>query len=296
MLGSARKKWGTSSTHPIAPRRIIWYNTLRRGLKDRNHLDAGEGLRVSGGNDFPPLAIKGDRAMNGNRNKLSVFVDESGSFLFPDSDSRFYIIGMVFHNQSVDIAPQLKEMDRTIEEIGMDAKTFVFHAGPLIRREQGYEFMNRRLRERIFARMMTFARKVDFRYKCISADKRYANGSAQLADKLKAELETFIATHKPMFERIDSVKIYYDCGQSIITNMLHEVFNELPLCNVEFAQDVRPAKYRLFQLADLVCTLNLISLKLDSGITMSRSESKFFGGPKAFRHNILRRIKSKELP
>ena len=234
-------------------------------------------------------------ARNGDINKLSVFVDESGSFPFPDSDSRFYIIGMVFHDQSVDIGPQLKEMDRAIEEIGMDAETFVFHAGPLIRREQGYEFMNRRLRERIFARMMTFARKVDFTYKCIYADKKYTTGPDQLSHKLKTELTEFIESHKTMFDQLVSVKVYYDCGQSTITNILHDVFGRLPFLKVEFAQDVRPAKYRLFQLADLVCTLNLIALKLSSGMAMSRSESKFFGGPKAFRHNVLRRIKSKEI-
>ena len=108
--------------------------------------------------------------MNSNgQQKLSVFVDESGSFLYPDYDSRFYVIGMVFHDQSIDIRQQLTDMDRSIDEIGLDPETFVFHAGPLIRREQGYEFLGRRLRERVFARMMTFARKVDFKYKCISA-------------------------------------------------------------------------------------------------------------------------------
>ena len=39
---------------------------------------------------------------------LSVFVDESGRFQHPDPDSRFYIIGMVFHDQSDDIARQIK--------------------------------------------------------------------------------------------------------------------------------------------------------------------------------------------
>ena len=34
---------------------------------------------------------------------LSVFVDESGRFQHPDRDSRFYIVGMVFHDQSADI-------------------------------------------------------------------------------------------------------------------------------------------------------------------------------------------------
>jgi hypothetical protein len=59
-----------------------------------------------------------------NARKLSVFVDESGSFLYPDRDSRFYIIGMVFHDQSVDIGPQLKEMDRAIEDIEMSRREF----------------------------------------------------------------------------------------------------------------------------------------------------------------------------
>jgi hypothetical protein len=51
----------------------------------------------------------------------------------------------------------------------------------------------------------------------------------------------------------------------------------------------------LFQLADLVCSLKLIELRLASGGTMTESEYIFFGGPKAFKHNILRRIKRKEI-
>ena len=88
---------------------------------------------------------------------------------------------------------------------------------------------------------------------------------------------------------------FYVSGQSTITNILTDVFGKHLSCPIEFAQGVRPSKYRLFQLADLVCTLNMISLKLDSGMKMSRSETKFFGGPKAFKHNILRRIKAKEI-
>lgn len=232
--------------------------------------------------------------MEDNARKLSVFVDESGSFLYPDRDSRFYIIGMVFHDQSMDIRRQLNDMLRSIDELGLDPETFVFHAGPLIRREQGYEFLGRRLRERIFARMMTFARKVDFRYKCVIADKRYVTGPEQLADRLKSELSSFVESHKTDMERLGAVKIYYDCGQSVVTNIIHEVFERFLSCKVEFAQGVRPDRYRLFQLADLVCTVNLIALKLDTGMGMSRSEAKFFGGPKAFKHNILRRIRSKE--
>ena len=46
---------------------------------------------------------------------------------------------------------------------------------------------------------------------------------------ISLELTTFVESHKPMLERLNSVKIYYDCGQSIVTNMLHDVFGAVPL-------------------------------------------------------------------
>ena len=66
-------------------------------------------------------------------------------------------------------------------------------------------------------------------------------------------------------------------------------------CPVEFAQAVEPRKYRLFQVADLVCTLRLLEAKINFGTGLSDDECKFFGGPKKFHHNILRYIKAKEL-
>ena len=90
---------------------------------------------------------------------LSVFVDESGNFCFPDAESRFYIIGMVFHDQAVDISREIAILERSDAEIGLQGHCF--HAGPLIRREKNCSMLSRQLRGRIFARMMAFARKVD---------------------------------------------------------------------------------------------------------------------------------------
>ena len=71
---------------------------------------------------------------------LSVFVDESGRFQYPDKDSRFYIVGMVFHDQSMEISRAVEEFKRSLLSLGLDSEAFVFHAGPLIRREKGYEY------------------------------------------------------------------------------------------------------------------------------------------------------------
>ena len=62
-----------------------------------------------------------------------------------------------------------------------------------------------------------------------------------------------------------------------------------------FAQKVEPRNYKLFQVADLICTVTLIEQKILSGDHMSESEHRFFGGPKAFMHNVMRKIKRKEL-
>ena len=67
--------------------------------------------------------------------ELSIFVDESGNISYPDSDSRFYIIGMVFHDQSVDISSDVAKESLIGSGImstpGMASKMFeaLFDAG-----------------------------------------------------------------------------------------------------------------------------------------------------------------------
>ena len=102
---------------------------------------------------------------------LSIFVDESGRFQHPDDASRFYILGMVFHNQDFDISSLVADLERTESELGLE--NHCFHAGPLIRKEKGYEILSRRFRGRILSRMMAFASRVNFRYRCLSVDKKY---------------------------------------------------------------------------------------------------------------------------
>lgn len=69
------------------------------------------------------------------KNVLSVFVDESGRFKYPDSESHYYIVGLVFHDQDVDITPLVHKMDQKVDELGLDTDVFAFHAGPMTHSE-----------------------------------------------------------------------------------------------------------------------------------------------------------------
>ena len=220
-------------------------------------------------------------------------MDESGRFQHPDSDSRFYIVSLILHDQSVDLAPALSGLDLHLRDLHLEK--LCFHAGPLIRQEKVFAVMDRSFRYRIFAAMMGFARHVDFRYHCLVVDKKDVTSSDQIVKRLGEGLSKFLSEHRKELSEFDRVKIYYDCGQSPVTNLLHRTFVAIPGVSVEFAQAVTPERYRLFQIADLICTVRFVEEKLKAGDKMTVSEEKFFGGAKLFRHNVLRYLKMKEM-
>ncbi len=227
------------------------------------------------------------------RATLSVFVDESGRFQFPDALSRFYILTLVLHDQRLDIGKLVSVFDRDMYNLGIVSPSF--HAGPIIRQEKGFELMTWELRGKIFSRMLAFARKADFKYRCLHVDKKFISSGHQMTEDLERQLRGFITETVDVFHLFNNVKIYYDSGQAMVTNMLHSVFDGRQDISVEFAQKVRPENYKLFQVADLMCTLRLISLKIETGIGMSKSERMFFGGPRNYLRNVARPLRNKEI-
>ena len=60
-----------------------------------------------------------------------------------------------------------------------------------------------------------------------------------------------------------------------------------------FVPEVEPSRYRLFQVADVACTIELARLKLDNDEGLSESENTFFGGAKNFKKNYLKILTKK---
>ena len=63
---------------------------------------------------------------------LSIFVDESGNFGYPDKVSHYYVIGLVLHDQDVSIQSAVADLDLALRD--MHISHHCFHAGPMIRR------------------------------------------------------------------------------------------------------------------------------------------------------------------
>lgn len=222
--------------------------------------------------------------------ELSIFVDESGDFGEYDYHAPFYIISMVLHDQKIDIVNDLRILERELGNIGW-AKHCI-HTGPIIRSEEEYRGCDLKERQKILMKMMSFIRHLDIRFKSIYIEKKHVEDSIESTGKLSKQLAAFIRENYDFFCGFDVVKVYYDNGQVEVTRILSSVFNTL-LENVEFRK-VIPAEYRLFQVADLICTLKLTELKMMNH-SLSKSEICFFGDERTLKKNYLKPLAKKEL-
>ena len=221
--------------------------------------------------------------------ELSIFVDESGDFGPYETHAPFYLFTLVFHDQKNEIQSQIQYLEKGLLDMGLPAK-HCFHAGPIIRREEDYQNYSIVERRRCLNKMLSFARNVNVSYVTLSVEKRHITDSVHLTVSLTKQLSAFVREHYSFFCNYDKIIVYYDNGQVELNKLLASVFAVL-LPNTEFRK-VIPADYRLFQVADLFCTLELIERKRESRI-LSKSEEWFFGCMKDMKKNYLNPMRKK---
>ena len=217
--------------------------------------------------------------------ELSIFVDESGDFGKFTQHSPFYIVSFVFHEQKVSIENQVTNLNSSLAEIGL--KNHTIHTAPLIRREQSYKDFDISLRRKIFYKLLCFTKHIDISHLSLFVDKHPHSNSLEITKQLSKQLSEIIKEHFEYFSSFDNIIIYYDNGQYQITNILVAVFNTLLSSGCEFRQ-VLPADYKLFQTADLICTLTLLKTKLERGKKLTNSEQIFFGSIGQLRKTFLK--------
>ena len=211
---------------------------------------------------------------------LSVFIDESGDFGAYDYHAPFYLITMILHNQSIDITENIRSLEQHVQNLGYGQHAI--HTGPLIRRESVYSHELMENRKKLFNALFNFSRKLDFRYLCAVIKKSECPDIITMTARLSRSIADTLRDHLTYMESFEHIIVYYDNGQLELTRILTSVFNAL-FFHVEFRK-VKPIDYKLFQVADLICTMRLLSKKAESN-SFSRSETEFFGSVRDFKKN-----------
>ncbi|MDP9026389.1 MAG: hypothetical protein M3N46_02385 [Actinomycetota bacterium] len=219
---------------------------------------------------------------------LSIFVDESGDFGV--SRTGYYVVGFVMHEQHERLDVHLETLSRRLREIGLEGHTV--HSGAAIRGEAEYRGMSLQTRKAAFSRMHAFVRRAPIHHHAIAVRRSENPERLQLEGALARELGEFLGARSAYFRAFDEVIVYYDNGQAELTRILNAVMNAYFL-RVEFRR-MLPADYRLFQAADLFCTLELLRAK-DADDALTKSDLYFFESARGLRKDYLKSLDAKRL-
>ncbi|MBP5756817.1 MAG: DUF3800 domain-containing protein [Spirochaetales bacterium] len=223
--------------------------------------------------------------------ELSIFVDESGNFGMNAKHSPYYLVSFVFHDQQHDISEKVSHMERFLSELGFP--NHCVHTEPIIRNEAVYKDLTLDERKKIFNCLCRFARRAPVSHKTFVFKKTEADSKFQMLSRMSREIAAFINSHLAFFKSFDSVKIYYDNGQAEITSLITTVM--APLIHDLTVKNITANNYRLFQVADLFCTLMLTQEKyMDKG-KFSRSELCIFSNYHNFKKNYFSILSTKEM-
>lgn len=216
--------------------------------------------------------------------ELSIFVDESGD---ADFSSKYYVLTLVFHDQRDEISQNVSAYELSLRDRGLP--NIRFHANPLMRAQGPYANLSEGQRALVFGGFYYFAKRLPITYKAFS----YERGEVQageLPTAMRRDLVNFFFYQLETLQRYDVIKVYYDNGQSAVTRALHGA--------IEYAVSVHAieyrkwgvAEYRLAQVADLICAIELAGLKYARD-EQTRSDEMFFGTRREFTRNYLRKIR-----
>lgn len=222
--------------------------------------------------------------------ELSVFVDESGNY--GGENAKHYLITLVFHRQSISIQQDIARYEQVLRDRNLP--NIPLHMNPLMRGNDAYRNMPIQTRMRLLTCFSTFALKCPIEYFTFAYQRNQFSTDAAMFSKMQQDLVAFLSERLNVFQAFDAIKLYYDNGQEAVRATLHMAFEHALGTQVVIYRNCSPKDFRLQQVADYICELELAAIKYEKS-EQGNAEKIFFGTYRDFKKNHLRRIRKKRI-
>lgn len=217
-------------------------------------------------------------------------MDESGS---QGGHSRYCIVSLVFHDQEDDIDPALETYRSRLDAAGLP--DHAFHASPLMYGKPPYNDLELSSRKLLLSAFESLVRQLPFKHALFAYRRSEVSATEAFVIRFRRDLAVFFADHLEFFQSYDSIKIYYDDGQGMVTSALHGAIEYMLSRQAIMYRVASQQDYRLAQVADYLCTLKLTELKFEFHELTSTDKKVFGSDYRAFKKNHLKQIRKKSM-
>jgi hypothetical protein len=219
----------------------------------------------------------------------SIFIDESG---IQEGTSRYYLVTLVVHELVEDLSPHFDAYAAGLRSRGLP--DIPFHSTPLMRGGGDYEDMDAETRNRLLVSFAAFVRRLPIRYVTFSYKSSEFQTRARLMALIRRDLVNFLVGNLEYFQSFDQVQIFYDDGQEAVRDAVREAFGYALSKEAAVFRQSDYRSYRLAQVADYLCALELAEIKYSSH-EETPTDLRFFGNARAFRKNYLKQARRKAM-
>lgn len=201
------------------------------------------------------------------KDRLNIFIDESGDFGFVDGSSDLYAVSFTLHESTDSIENDLKYLNEKLEQLDYDG---MIHLAYLVAKRGDYSHFTFERRKSIFWAIFYFSSRAKVKIKTIVVDKKYLNKKPQLNMALAKEISKFIENNKEYINSFEKIVIYYDNGQETLATILDTLFASNQ--NVERRIDFDHKQKDYFKF--LICSQLLINLIIKEEIIFRLLKTK----------------------
>lgn len=222
-------------------------------------------------------------------NELSVFVDESG---VQEGNTPYYLVTLVLHDQNEEIGNNIRNYEEHLSAASLP--DIPFHSTPLLRGNEAYRSLSSQQRKQLLVNFSTFTRKLPIQYVTFSYESKIFKSQEVLTRLVRKDLANFIYEHYEFLCSFETIKIFYNDGQRAVSHAMKESFKYMLSRESLLFPKTDYRKYRLAQVADYICSIELAAIKYQNGMHTFTDE-RFYGKNEAFHKNFYKKISKKRL-
>lgn len=221
--------------------------------------------------------------------ELSIFADESGDSA---GKARYYLLTLVIHNQTEGILDKIQHYEASL--VDAELPNIPFHSEPLLNGRDAYAHITLQQRKKLLYSFNVLVQRLPINYHTfIYRTSNYATPE-KLGSRMERDIASFITNHLEFFQQFDDVKVYYDNGQDIVKSALDNAIECTLSKNAVIRRRTTMTEYRLAQVADYFCTIELAAAKYDAKEN-GATYDKFFGMIGSFKKNWLKQARRKRM-